>query len=57
MSTRIHKDNVLRGRPLVAPRIETPMEDLIEAARGRRRPSPGNAPLPEEGEGRMDAGL
>jgi len=53
----IRKNDVLRGRHLVAPRVETPMEELIETARGRRRPSPGNAPLPEEYEQEVDAGL
>ena len=53
----IRKNDVLRGRRLVAPRVETPMEVLIAAARGRLPPSPGNAPPPEGVEEQIDAGL
>jgi len=57
MLNRVRKNDALRGRYLVAPRIELPMEELIEAMLGRCRPSPGNALGPEEYEREVDAGL
>ncbi len=56
MFRSVRKNDALRGRYLVAPWIELSMEELIEAVPGHCRPSPGNAPLAEEGEGRIDGG-